>query len=173
VDAIFGGAIPRQFIPSVEKGIRERMAKGVIAGYPVVDIKVTLKDGKYHPVDSDGRSFERAGSKGFQAAFKKANPALLEPVMNLEVICPEDNMGDIIGDVSSRRGKVQGTEVKGRNQVIRAQVPLSETLRYAVDLESLTAGRGAFSMSFSHYEEVPSNLAEKIIADAKIAEEED
>jgi elongation factor G len=173
VDAIFGGAIPRQFIPAVEKGIRDRMSKGVIAGFPVVDIKITLKDGKYHPVDSDGRSFEMAGSKGFQAAFKEASPILLEPIMDLEVICPEDNMGDIIGDVSSRRGKVLGTEAKARSQVIKAKVPLAEVLRYAVDLESLTAGRGAFTMAFSHYEEVPSNLADKIVAGAKVAEEED
>lgn len=173
VDAIFGGSIPRQFIPAVEKGIRDRMSRGVIAGFPVVDIKITLKDGKYHPVDSDGRSFEMAGSKGFQAAFKQASPILLEPMMNLEVVCPEDNMGDIIGDVSSRRGKVLGTDAKGRSQLIRAQVPLAEVLRYAVDLESLTAGRGAFTMSFSHYEEVPSNLADKIVAGAKMAEEED
>jgi elongation factor G len=173
VDAIFGGSIPRQFIPAVEKGIRDRMSKGVIAGFPVVDIKITLKDGKYHPVDSDGRSFEMAGSKGFQAAFKEASPILLEPIMDLEVICPEDNMGDIIGDVSSRRGKVLGTEAKARSQVIKAKVPLAEVLRYAVDLESLTAGRGAFTMAFSHYEEVPSNLADKIVAGAKVAEEED
>jgi len=173
VDAIFGGSIPKQFIPAVEKGIRTRMAMGVIAGYPVSNIKVTLVDGKFHAVDSDGRSFEMAGSKGFQNAFKQATPILLEPVMGVEVICPEDNMGDIIGDVSSRRGKVQGTEAKGRNQIIKAQVPMAEMLRYAVDLESITAGRGAFSMSFDHYEEVPGNLAEKIIADAKMDEEED
>lgn len=172
-DEIFGGSIPRQFIPAVEKGIRDRMSRGVIAGYPVVDICVRLKDGKYHPVDSDGRSFEMAGSKGFQLAFKAATPILLEPIVNLEVICPEDNMGDIIGDVSSRRGRVQGTEAKGRSQVIKAQVPMAEVLRYAVDLESLTAGRGAFSMSFSHYEEVPGNLADKIVANAKVAEDED
>ena len=109
----------------------------------------------------------------FQAAIKQASPVLLEPIMQLEVICPEENMGDIIGDVSSRRGKVQGTEAKGRNQVIRALVPQAEVLRYAVDLESLTAGRGAFSLSFAHYEEVPGNLAEKIIAEAKVAEDED
>jgi elongation factor G len=173
VDDIFGGSIPRQFIPAVEKGIRDRMALGVIAGYPVVDIKVNLKDGKYHPVDSDGRSFERAGSKAFQAAFKASQPILLEPTMNLEVICPEENMGDIIGDISSRRGKVQGTEAKGKSQVIRAMVPLSEVLRYAIDLESLTAGRGSFTMSFAQYDEVPSHLAEKIVAGAKLAEEED
>ncbi|MCB9555056.1 MAG: elongation factor G [Deltaproteobacteria bacterium] len=173
VDAIFGGAIPRQFIPSVEKGIRSRMERGVIAGFPVVDIKVTLKDGKYHSVDSDGRSFEMAGSKGFQEAFRKAQPILLEPVVTLEVICPEDNMGDIIGDVSSRRGKVLGTEAKGKNQVVKAHVPLAEVLRYAIDLESITAGRGHFNMAFSHYEEVPSNLAEKIVAEAAVAEDED
>jgi elongation factor G len=173
VDAVFGGSIPRQFIPAVEKGVRDRMTRGVVAGFPVVDIKVTLTDGKYHPVDSDGRSFERAGSKGFQAAFKEAGPILLEPIVTLEVVCPDEYMGDIIGDVSSRRGKVLGTDTKGRSLVVKAQVPQAEVLRYAVDLESITAGRGAFTISFSHYEEVPSNLAEKIIANAKIAEEED
>ena len=173
VDAIFGGSIPKQFIPAVEKGIRVRMARGVIAGYPISNIKVTLTDGKYHAVDSDGRSFEMAGSKGFFNGFKQANPILLEPIMSVEVVCPEDNMGDIIGDVSSRRGKVQGTEAKGRSQIIKAQVPMAEMLRYAVDLESITAGRGAFTMSFSHYDEVPGNLAEKIIADANMEEDED
>jgi elongation factor G len=173
VNGIFGGSIPRQFIPAIEKGIRDRMTRGVIAGYPVVNIRVTLKDGKHHPVDSDGRSFEMAGSKGFQAAFKAANPILLEPIVTLETVCPEEFMGDIIGDVSSRRGKVMGTDAKGRNQVIKAQVPLAEVLRYAVDLESLTGGRGSFSISFSHYEEVPSNLFEKIVAGAKVEEEED
>ena len=173
VNAIFGGSIPRQFIPAVEKGIRKRMEMGVIAGFPVVNIKVTLKDGKYHSVDSDGRSFEMAGSKGFQNAVNQATPILLEPIMNLDVVCPDEYMGDIFGDVSSRRGKVLGTEAKGHRQVIKATVPMVEVLRYAVDLESITAGRGAFTVSFSHYEEVPSNLAEKIIADAKVAEEED
>jgi elongation factor G len=173
VDKIFGGAIPRQFIPSVEKGIRDRMSRGVIAGFPVVDIRVTLKDGKYHPVDSDGRSFEMAGSKGFQEAFKRANPVLLEPVMELEVICPDENMGDIIGDISSRRGKVLGTESRGRNTVVKAQVPQNEVLRYAIDLESITAGRGHFSLAFSHYGELPPNLAEKVIAEAKVHEDED
>ena len=173
VDAIFGGSIPKQFIPAVEKGIRVRMARGVIAGYPISNIKVTLTDGKYHAVDSDGRSFEMAGSKGFFNGFKQANPILLEPIMSVEVVCPEDNMGDIFGDVSSRRGKVQGTEAKGRSQIIKAQVPMAEMLRYAVDLESITAGRGAFTMSFSHYDEVPGNLAEKIIADANMEEDED
>ena len=173
VDEIKGGSIPKQFIPAVEKGIRVRMAMGVIAGYPVVNIRVRLTFGKFHAVDSDGRSFEMAGSKGFQNAIKAATPILLEPIMNMEIVCPEENMGDIIGDVSSRRGKVLGTEAKGRRQIIKAQVPLAEVLRYAIDLESITAGRGAFSMSQSHYDEMPSNLAEKIIASSNLAEEED
>ncbi|MFH1132829.1 MAG: elongation factor G, partial [Pseudomonadota bacterium] len=173
VNAIFGGSIPRQFIPSIEKGIRERMSRGVIAGFPVVDIKVTLTDGKFHTVDSDGRSFEMAGSKAFQTAFKASKPILLEPIMDLEVIVPEENMGDVIGDVSSRRGKVVGTEAEGRRQVIKAQVPMAEVLRYAIDLESMTAGRGEFSLSFSRYQEVPGNLAEKIVAGNKVAEDEE
>ncbi|MCA9670582.1 MAG: elongation factor G [Myxococcales bacterium] len=173
VNAIFGGSIPKQFIPSVEKGIRARMARGVVAGFPVVGVKVTLKDGKYHSVDSDGRSFEMAGSKGFQEAVKKARPALLEPVMNVTVTCPDENMGDIFGDVSSRRGKVLGSEAKGKKQIIKAQVPEAEMLRYAIDLESLTGGRGSFSMSFAHYEDVPAQLAEEIIAKAQVEEDED
>jgi elongation factor G len=173
VDKIFGGSIPRQFIPSVEKGIRDRMSRGVVAGCPVVNIRVSLTDGKYHPVDSDGRSFEMAGSKGFQEAFKKAGPILLEPVMTMTVTVPEENMGDVIGDVSSRRGKVLGTEAKARKQIIKAQVPQIEVLRYAIDLESMTAGRGTFTTSFSHYEEVPSNLAADIISNAKVADDED
>ena len=173
VDAIFGGAIPRQFIPSVEKGIRDRMAKGVIAGYPVVDVKVTLVDGKYHDVDSDSRSFEFAGSKGFQAAFKQCKPILLEPIMKLEVTCPEENMGDVIGDINQKRGRVLGMEAKGKNQVIKAQVPMAECLKYAADLRSMTAGRGSFTMELSHYDEVPAHLAEKIIQEAKVAEEEE
>ncbi|HJZ86828.1 MAG TPA: elongation factor G, partial [Polyangia bacterium] len=172
-DKIFGGAIPRQFIPSVEKGIRDRMQRGVVAGYPVVDLKVELIDGKYHDVDSDSRSFEFAGSKGFQAGFKQARPCLLEPIMKLEVTCPDENMGDVIGDINQRRGRVLGMEARGRNQVIKAQVPMSETLKYAADLRSITGGRGAFAIEFSHYEELPANLAEKIIAEAKVAHEEE
>jgi elongation factor G len=172
-DKIFGGAIPRQFIPAVEKGMRDRMTRGVIAGYPVVDLKVELIDGKYHDVDSDARSFEFAGSKGFRAAFAQCKPTLLEPIMKLEVVCPDENMGDIIGDVNQRRGRVLGMDARGRNQVIKAQVPMSETLKYAADLRSITGGRGAFGIEFSHYEELPANLAEKIIAEAKVAAEEE
>jgi len=172
-DKIFGGAIPRQFIPAVEKGMRDRMGRGVVAGFPVVDLKVELVDGKYHDVDSDARSFEFAGSKGFQAAFRQCKPALLEPIMKLEVVCPDENMGDIIGDINQRRGRVLGMASRGRNQVIKANVPMSETLRYAADLRSITGGRGAFNIEFSHYDELPSNLAEKIIAEAKVAAEEE
>jgi elongation factor G len=172
-DAIVGGSIPREFIPAVEKGIRERMNKGVIAGFPVVDVKVTLVDGKYHDVDSDSRSFAFAGSKAFFAAFKASKPILLEPIMTLEVTCPSDNMGDVIGDLNSRRGRVLGMDTRGRNQVIKAQVPMSETLKYAADLRSVTGGRGSFTMSMSHYDELPPQMAEKVVAASKVEAEED
>lgn len=173
VNGIVGGSIPRQFIPSVEKGIRDRMTRGVVAGYPVTDVRVTLFDGKYHDVDSDSRSFEMAGSKGFQAAFRECKPTLLEPVMVLEITCPEESMGDIMGDINSRRGRVLGMDSKGKNQIIKAQVPMAEVLKYSADLRSMTGGRGSFTMSFSHYDELPSHLAEKVIAAHKVAEEED
>ncbi len=172
-DAIVGGSIPRQFIPAVEKGIRDRMARGVIAGYPVTDVKVTLTDGKYHDVDSDSRSFEMAGSKGFFAAVKQCKPVLLEPIMELEVTCPDENMGDIMGDINSRRGRVLGMDTRGKNQVIKATLPMSETLKYSADLRSMTGGRGAFSIAFSHYDELPGHLADKVIAEAKVAHEEE
>ncbi len=173
VDDIFGGAIPKQFIPSVEKGIRDKMNQGVLAGYPVIGVRVRLFDGKYHPVDSDGRSFEMAGSKAFKDAFMKAGPVLLEPVMDIEIVAPEENTGDIIGDISSRRGRIQGTEQRGKNQVIKAKVPLAEVLMYASDLRALTSGRGSFTMAFSNYEQVPANIAQKIIEESKSAEAED
>jgi elongation factor G len=173
VDAIVGGAIPRQFIPAVEKGIRDRMTRGVVAGFPVTDVKVTLFDGKYHDVDSDSRSFEIAGSKGFQQGVRSAKPLLLEPVMEIEITCPEDNMGDIMGDINSRRGRVLGMESRGKNQVIKAHVPMSETLKYAADLRSITGGRGSFTLAFSHYDELPAHLADKVIAEAKVQEEEE
>lgn len=166
-DAIFGGAIPRNFIPAVEKGIVEAMEHGVLAGYPVVDVKVKLYDGSYHPVDSSELAFKLAGSLAWNKAMSEADPVLLEPVMNVEVIAPEENMGDIMGDLSSRRGRPQGSESMGEMQVIRAQVPLAEMLNYAPQLRSMTGGRGSFTMEFSHYEEVPPHLAEKIIAEAK------
>ncbi|MBN2339914.1 MAG: elongation factor G [Deltaproteobacteria bacterium] len=164
VDAIVGGSIPRQWIPSVEKGIVDRMGKGVIAGYQVVDVKVTLYDGKYHDVDSSDAAFQMAGSKGFKAATEQAAPYLLEPIWNLEVVCPEECMGDVMGDISSRRGKVQGMEAKGKNQVVKAQAPMAELLRYAPDLKSITGGRGTFAVEFSHYEEVPREIQDKVVA---------
>lgn len=172
INDIFGGSIPRQYIPAVEKGIKEAMARGIIAGYPVVDVRVRLFDGKYHEVDSDNRSFEIAASKAFKQAFKNAKPILLEPIMNMEIIVPEDNTGDVIGNINSKRGRVMDVSSHGRNSVIKAQTPLSEILMYASDLKSITSGRGSFTMEFSHYEEVPAFIAEKIISTVKIEEEE-
>lgn len=173
VNDIFGGSIPRQFIPAIEKGMQSRMEKGVIAGYPLVDVRVRLFDGKYHDVDSDGRSFEMAGSKGMQMAVKQASPCLLEPIMNVEVTAPEENMGDIIGDLNSRRGRIQGTDSKGKNIVVKAQVPMAEMLKYSSDLRSMTQARGGFTMEMSSYEEVPAQIAEKVIAESKMEEEEE
>jgi elongation factor G len=166
-DAIFGGSIPRNFIPAVEKGVVEAMEHGVIAGYPVVDVKVKLYDGSYHAVDSSELAFKLAGGLAWDHAMTEANPVLLEPIMNVEVIAPEENMGDIMGDLSGRRGKPQGSETLGEMDVIRAQVPLSEMLTYAPQLRSMTAGRGSFTMELDHYDEVPSHLTEKIAAEAK------
>jgi elongation factor G len=173
VDDIVGGAVPRQFIPAVEKGMRNRMTRGVIAGYRVTDVKVRLFDGKYHDVDSDARSFEIAASKGFQAAFKQAKPCLLEPIMKIHVMCPSDSMGDVIGDLNHRRGRVEGMDSTPKGEVIRAHVPMSETLKYSSDLRSITGGRGSFSIEFSHYDELPANLMDKVVAESKMAAEED
>jgi elongation factor G len=167
LDEIVGGAIPRNFIPSVDKGIRGALARGVISGHPIVDVKVHLYDGKYHDVDSSDFSFQMAGSKGFKAAFLQAKPILLEPVMNLEVTIPEECTGDVIGDINQRRGRVVGVDTKGKNQIIKAQAPMSELLTYAPDLRSITSGRGSFTMEQSHYDEVPANIAEKVVAAAK------
>ena len=173
VDDIVGGAVPRQFIPAVEKGMRTRMTRGVIAGYRVTDVKVRLFDGKYHDVDSDARSFEIAASKGFQAAFKQAKPCLLEPIMKMQVMCPSDCMGDVIGDLNHRRGRVEGMDSTPKGEVIRANVPMSETLKYSSDLRSITGGRGSFSIEFSHYDELPAQLMDKVVADSKMAAEEE
>ncbi|MGC4116673.1 MAG: elongation factor G [Myxococcales bacterium] len=167
VDDIVGGAIPRNFIPSVDKGIRAQLPKGVVAGYPIVDVKVHLIDGKYHDVDSSDFSFQMAGSKGFKAAFPQARPCLLEPIMNIEVTIPEECTGDVIGDINQRRGRVMGVDTKGKNQIIKAQAPMAELLTYAPDLRSITSGRGSFTMEPSHYDEVPGPIAEKVIAAAK------
>ena len=170
VNEIVGGAIPRGLIPAVEKGCAEGMARGPLAGYPVVDIRVRCIDGKHHSVDSNEMAFKLAGSFGFKAAVEAAKPTLLEPVMNVEVTAPDESVGDIMGDLSSRRGRVQASEAAGSAQMIRAQVPMSEMLEYASSLTSLTGGKGDFHMEFSHYDEVPSNVREKIVAEAKAGE---
>ena len=167
VDAIVGGAIPRQYIPAVEKGVVERMSKGVIAGYPVVDVRVTVFDGSFHTVDSSEMAFKIAGSLGFKKSVLDAKPILLEPIAVMEVIVPEENVGDIIGDLNSRRGRVLGVDARGKSQIVKTQVPLAEVLRYSSDLRSITSGRGQFAMSISHYEEVPAMIAEKVVAEAK------
>lgn len=168
VDKIFGGSVPSQFIPSVEKGIQKTLSEGAVAGYPVVDIKVTLVDGKYHPVDSSDMAFQIAGSMGFREAVANAGVALLEPVMDLEVLVPDAHLGDIMGDLNSKRGRIQGTENVGiGRQMVKAQAPMAEIARYAIDLRSMTGGQGTFRATFSHYEQVPAHLADKIIAEAK------
>jgi len=166
---IVGGAIPKNYIPSVERGIRETMAVGFIAGYPMVDIRASLYDGSYHEVDSSDMAFRIAGSMGFKNALVKAKPILLEPVMSVEVTVPEDCMGDAIGDLNSRRGRVLGVEARGHNQIIKAIVPMSEILRYAPDLTSMTSGRGEFQMSLARYDELPAHLSEKVIKESKDA----
>jgi elongation factor G len=174
VDKIVGGVIPRQYIPAVEKGVTEAMTGGALAGYPVIDVRVTVFDGKYHDVDSSEQAFKIAASKGFKKGVLNANPVLLEPIMDMEIIVPEDCMGDVMGDLNSRRGRISGMDAKGGSQVIKAQVPMSEVLKYASDLTSMTSGRGLFSMEFSHYEEVPAHVQEKIVeASGKRLEEED
>ncbi|RJQ41086.1 MAG: elongation factor G [Nitrospiraceae bacterium] len=165
VDNIVGGAIPRQYIPAVEKGIVDAMHEGIIAGYPMVDVRVTLYDGSYHTVDSSEMAFKIAGSLGIKKAVENAKPILLEPVMKVEITTPDEALGAVIGDLNSKRGKVQGVESQARNQKITALVPMSEMLTYANQLHSLTSGRGLYSMEFSHYEEMPSHQAQKIIAD--------
>lgn len=169
VNEIFGGAIPKNFIPAVEKGILESAARGYLAGYPVVDFRVTLYDGSYHDVDSSEMAFKIAGSLAFKKAMEVANPVLLEPIMNVEVYAPDAYAGDLMGDLNSRRGRVQGMDSKAGHQVIKAQVPMSEMLSYAPTLTSMTQGRGDYTMDFSHYEIVPSQIAEKIVTQAKAA----
>jgi elongation factor G len=166
VDAIVGGAIPRQYIPAVEKGIIESSPKGVLAGFPCIDFKVTLDDGSYHAVDSSEMAFKIAGSLAFRKAAEQANPVLLEPIMEVTITAPDEYMGDIMGDLNSRRGRVLGMDSAGRNQVIKAQVPMAEFLTYAPDLRSMTGGRGIYTMKFSHYDEVPAQISEKIITEA-------
>ena len=170
VDEIFGGSIPRQFIPAVEKGIQEARNKGYLAGYPMVDFKVTLYDGQFHSVDSNEMSFKMAGRLAFRDAMERARPTLLEPVMNVEIYAPSDFAGDLMGDLNGRRGRIGGMEPRGGSTVIKAQVPMAEMLTYEQQLTSATGGRGSYHMEFSHYEEVPAHLHAKIVADSKSEE---
>jgi elongation factor G len=169
VDEIVGGSIPRNLIPAVEKGVHEALAHGPLTGFPVVDVRVRCIDGKHHPVDSNEMAFKLAGSFGFKAAAEQARPALLEPIMAVEVAAPDEHMGDVIGDLNSRRGRVQSTDQRGSTSVIKAQVPMAEMLEYASVLTSLTGGKGAFQLAFSHYEEVPAQLRDRIVEEAKAA----
>src|SRR3989441_9245297 len=171
VDDIFGGAVPRNFIPSVEKGVRDCMKRGILAGYPVVDMKVTLYDGSSHDVDSSDMAFQIAASMGLQKVFMDARPILLEPIMNVEVTTPADHAGDVIGDLNARRGRIVGMEPAGETAAVRAVVPMAEMLTYESSLRSMTGGRGGYSMEFSHYEEVPAFLADKVVKEAKAEKE--
>jgi len=171
VDDIFGGSVPRNYIPSVEKGVRDCMKRGIFAGYPVVDLKVTLYDGSYHDVDSSDMAFQIAASMGLQKGFMEARPILLEPIMNVEVVAPSENAGDVIGDLNGRRGRVVGMEPEGEVVTVKAQAPMAEMLTYESSLRSMTGGRGGYSMEFSHYEEVPAQLADKVVAAAKADKE--
>ncbi len=166
VDEIFGGAIPRNFIPAVEKGIVEAAARGYLAGYPVVDFRVTLYDGSFHPVDSSEMAFKIAGSLAFKKAMGSANPILLEPIMNVEIYAPQEYAGALTGDLTSRRGRLQGMDIKRDIQIIKAQVPMAEMVSYSPVLTSVTGGRGSYHMEFSHYDEVPTHIAQKVIEDA-------
>ena len=161
---IVGGVVPKEYIKPVEDGVKEAMASGVLAGYPMVDVRVSLVDGSYHEVDSSEMAFKIAGSIGFKEGARKANPVLLEPIMQVEVVTPEEFMGDVMGDLNSRRGRIEGMEARGNAQAIRALVPLSNMFGYATDLRSATQGRATYTMHFSHYDEVPASLAEEIIS---------
>jgi len=171
VDEIVGGSIPRNFIPSVEKGVRNTLVEGFLAGFPIVDLRVTVFDGSYHDVDSSDMAFQIAASMGFKAAMEKAHPIILEPIAAVEVACPDECMGDVIGDLNSRRGKVLGMDRKGASQVIKSMVPMAEILKYAPDLRSITSGRGSFEQHFDHYDEAPPPVADKIIKENKAARE--
>jgi elongation factor G len=177
VDKIFGGAIPQQWRPAVEKGIKDSAARGALAGYPVVDFKVELIDGSYHTVDSDDFSFQAAGRKAFKNMIEKAHPVLLEPIMSVEVVAPQECSGDLMGELNSRRGRIQGMDSKGINQIIKAVVPMSEMLTFPQSLNSITSARGSYSMEFSRYDEVPAHLSQKIVqqavAEGRVRKEEE
>ena len=170
-EKIFGGSVPKQYIPAVEKGMREALAEGVLAGFPVSNVKITLVDGSYHDVDSNEMAFKIAAHLAFKKACEQAKPVLLEPVMNVDILVPDQYMGDIMGDMNTKRGRIMGMEKQGKRQMIHAQAPLTEMHRYAIDLRSITQGRGSFTMTFAKYEEVPANIADKVIAQAKAEKE--
>jgi elongation factor G len=167
VNEITGGNIPREFIPAVEKGFKSSLNNGVLAGYPLVALKVVLTDGSYHAVDSDALSFEICARNAYREALPKCRPQLLEPIMKVEVLTPEQNMGDVVGDLNRRRGQIEGMDSKGNAQVIKAKVPLSEMFGYVTQLRTLTSGRATSTMEFSHYAESPNNIAQDVIAKAK------
>jgi len=171
VNKVVGGAIPRNFIPSVEKGIRKAMVEGFLAGYPITDIRVILFDGSYHPVDSSDMAFQIAASMALKDAFRQSRSVLLEPIMNVEIVAPDEVMGQITGDINSRRGKIMGMESKGKNEVVKAHVPLAEMFKYTSDLRSATGGRGSYTMSFSNYEIVPSRIVQEVVERTKKIEE--
>jgi elongation factor G len=166
IDEIKGGVIPKEYISAIEKGVKESMANGILAGYPVVDIQATVYDGSYHEVDSSEIAFKIAANRGFQAGAKNANPVILEPIMRIEVVVPEESMGDVVGDLSSRRAQIKEMKDRGNNmKVIDGEVPLAEMFGYATAIRSLSQGRASSSMEFAHYGEVPKNIAEKIISE--------
>ena len=164
INEIVGGSIPREFIPSIEKGFRQAMANGVLAGYPVDSLKVRVYDGSYHAVDSDAMSFEIAAKIAFREACRKANPVLLEPIMKIEILTPEEYMGDVIGDLNKRRGQLDGMDSRAGAQVIKARVPLSEMFGYVTQLRTLSSGRASSTMEFDHYAETPRNVSEEVLA---------
>ena len=164
-ETVVGGLVPRQYIPAVDKGIQEVMGKGPLAGFPVQDFSVTLYDGSHHSVDSSEMAFKIAGSMAFKKACEAASPVLLKPMMSMEVTVPDECVGDVIGDMNSRRGKVLGMDTQGSSQVVNAQRPMTAGLQYAPELRSMTSDRGLFTMEFTHYEEVPSNLMAKLLAE--------
>ena len=171
-DRIVGGVIPRQYIPAVDKGVQETMTRGILAGYPVVDVRVGLVDGSFHNVDSSEMAFKISGAMAFKKGFMEASPILLEPVVSLDIKVPKECVGDVIGDLNSRRGKVMGMDSQGKLEVISAQAPLAEVIEYAPTLTALTAGRGQFRTEFSHYQEVPAHLVGAIVASSQAAREE-
>jgi elongation factor G len=173
VDKVVGGVVPRQYIPAVEKGLRESMVEGVLAGYPVVNIRCSLYDGSYHPVDSAEMPFKVAASMAYRKGMASANPVLLEPIYHVEVVVPDEYMGDIIGDLNKKRGKILGMEQEGKHQKVTAEAPLAEMFKYATDLRSITQARGSFSMSFSRYEEVPAQYTAKIVEAAHVNKEKE